>query len=478
MGTKGSEAACKRLKEAGLRLRLIYSDEDIYRDEVKSHWSLAAQLTPYCVVQPHTTQELSQAVNILAKAEDCIFAVRSGGHCAWPGASNCENGILIDLSKLNDVQYNADRNIVTVQAGCIWKDVYQAIEPHGVTVNGGRDADVGVGGLLCGGGLSWLLPRYGFACDTVINYEIVLSSGHIINANKSDNADLFIALKGGACNFGIVSRFDLEAFKATEVWGGMRICNTSSSSASIQNFVDYVDNVEEDLDTSYGIMWGWQPNLRANMLTFVMCNTQGVVRPPILAKVLDIPAVASTVQRQSVASLAQIMKSPFSYHNKWLSATVKNSTEILAKAAELHAQCVAKLGATIPADGFSTMCFAQALPTLYAKRSQERGGNVLGVDRLSGNCITFLAAAHIKDEGDVEDGFRILQEWYDGLIQFTKDRELLEGWLYLNYADKSQNPLRAYGEENVSKIQAVALKYDPDRVFQDKCPGGFKITQI
>lgn len=124
------------------------------------------------------------------------------------------------------------------------------------------------------------------------------------------------------------------------------------------------------------------------------------------------------------------------------------------------------------------MCFAQALPTLYAKRSQERGGNVLGVDRLSGNCITFLAAAHIKDEGDVEDGFRILQEWYDGLIQFTKDRELLEGWLYLNYADKSQNPLRAYGEENVSKIQAVALKYDPDRVFQDKCPGGFKITQI
>lgn len=93
----------------------------------------------------------------------------------------------------------------------------------------------------------------------------------------------------------------------------MRICNTSSSSASIQNFVDYVDNVEEDLDTSYGIMWGWQPSLRANMLTFVMCNTQGVVRPPILAKVLDIPAVASTVQRQSVASFAQIMKSPFSY---------------------------------------------------------------------------------------------------------------------------------------------------------------------
>ncbi|KAG7038309.1 hypothetical protein JMJ77_0013629 [Colletotrichum scovillei] len=478
MSVQGPEAACKNLEEAGLQPRLIYSSEDRYRDEVKPHWSLTAQLTPYYVVQPYSTHELSQAVEILAKAEDCIFAVRGGGHCAWAGASNCENGILIDLSKLNGVQYDADRKIVTVQAGCIWNDVYQAIEPHSVTVNGGRDADVGVSGLLCGGGLSWLLPRHGFACDTVVNYEVVLASGDIINANKSDNADLFIALKGGACNFGIVSRFDLEAFEATEVWGGLHICNTSSTSTSIQNFVNYVHNIEEDLDTSYGIMWGWQPSLRTNMLTFVICNTQGVANPPMLAKVLEIPAVVSTVQHQSVASLALNMKSPFSYHNKWLSATFKNSTEILTKAAELHAECVTKLSATIPTDGFSTMCFAQALPTLYAKRSQERGGNVLGVDLLSGNCITFLAAAHIKMEEHVEDGFRILQEWHDDLIQYAKDRELLEGWLYLNYADKSQNPLRAYGEENISKIQAVALKYDPDRVFQEKCPGGFKITNI
>ncbi|KXH48013.1 hypothetical protein CSAL01_07535 [Colletotrichum salicis] len=351
MDTQGPEYACKKLGEAGLGSRLIFPDEDRYRDEVKPHWSLTAELTPYCVVQPHTTQEISQAVKILAKAGDCLFAVRSGGHCAWPGASNCENGILSDLSKLNDVEYNAARNIVTVQAGCRWQDVYQAIEPHGVTVNGGRDADIGVGGLLCGGGLSWLLPRYGFA-------------GDIINANKNEDSELFIALKGGACNFGVVSRFDLEAFESTGVWGGMRICSTSSTSSSIENFVNYVDNVEKDLDTSYAMMWGWQPSLRANMLTFIMCNTKGVASPPMLAKVLEIPAVASTVQSQSVASLAQNMKSPFSYHNKWLSATFKKNKEILAKAAELHAECITKLNATIPANGFSTMCFAQALPTL------------------------------------------------------------------------------------------------------------------
>ncbi|OHF03772.1 hypothetical protein CORC01_01091 [Colletotrichum orchidophilum] len=479
MDTQGPASACERLVEAGLGPRLIYPHEDGYREKVTPHWSLTAQLTPYCVVQPHTTEELSHAVAILAKAENCFFAVKSGGHCAWPGASNCENGILIDLAKLNNVQYDAARNIVAVQAGCRWKDVYQAIEPHVVTVNGGRDAAVGVGGLLCGGGLSWLLPRYGFACDTVINYEVVLASGKVLNVNKNDNADLFIALKGGACNFGIVSRFDLEAFEGTKVWGGMRICNTDSTSPSIEHFVKYVDSVEEDLDTSYGIMWGWQPSFGANMLTFMMCNTKGVVNPPVLAKVLEIPARVSTVQSRGVTDLALEMTPPFSYHNKWLSATFKNDAGILEKAVELHAECVDKLRAQIPANGFSTMCFAQALPTLYAKRSQERGGNVLGVDRLGGNCITFLAAVHIKDKEHEEFGFRVLQEWYDSLIGYAKHTEVScwEDWLYLNYADKSQNPLRAYGEDNVNKIRAEALKYDPDGVFQTKCPGGFKITK-
>ncbi|KAK7453156.1 hypothetical protein Landi51_04151 [Colletotrichum acutatum] len=286
--------------------------------------------------------------------------------------SNCENGILIELSKLKDVQYDADRNIVTVRAGCIWKDVYQAIEPHGVIFNGGRD----IGELLCGDGLSWLLPRYGFACDTVVNYEVVPASGDIINANKSDNTDLFIAPKGGACKFGIVSRFDLEAFETTEVWVGMRICNTSSTSTSIQSFVNYVNNVKEDLDTSYRIMWrSGQPSDASN----------GPGDPG--------------------------------------------------------------RGKHSPTSKCSKSCSEHEVAILVLMRSTwKTDSHLAGVVRWSNSICPGQGA--------------------------------LEEWLYLKYADKSQNPLRAYGEENISKMQAVALKYDPDRVFQEKYPGGFKIAQI
>lgn len=150
----------------------------------------------------------------------------------------------------------------------------------------------------------------------------------------------------------------------------------------------------------------------------------------------------------------------------------------MSKAAELHDICVEKLRARIPDGDFSTLCFAQGLPTLYAKRSQERGGNVLGLENLGENCISLLVAGHIKDKDHVDYGYRVVRDWYDGVLHYAKGLGLWKDWIYLNYADGSQSPLSTIGEANIRTIREAALKYDPHGVFQTKCPGGFKVTQI
>jgi FAD/FMN-containing dehydrogenase len=87
--------------------------------------------------------------------------------------------------------------------------------------------NVGVGGFLLGGGISYNQAQIGFSCDTIVKYEVVLGNGTIVNANRTANADLWKALKGGGNNFGIVTRFDVEAIAAEKLYYDMRVMSTN-----------------------------------------------------------------------------------------------------------------------------------------------------------------------------------------------------------------------------------------------------------
>jgi FAD/FMN-containing dehydrogenase len=131
------------------------------------------------------------------------FAIRSGGHSPNPGWSSIgEPGILIDLQRLNEMSVSADKKVATIGPGKKWGDVYEALDPYGLSVVGGRISQVGVGGLILGGGFFHFSSKYGLAADNVKNFELVLADGSIVNANAVSNNDLFWALKGGGPNFG------------------------------------------------------------------------------------------------------------------------------------------------------------------------------------------------------------------------------------------------------------------------------------
>ena len=176
---------------------------------------------------------------------------------SWAGAANIQDGVTIDLSQMKSVAVNDERTITRVEPGARWSDVYSKLSPMNLSIVGGRVSDVGVAGLTLGGivyqpissgfsliyacigGNSFFAPEYGFACDGVANFEVVLASGRIVNANLYSHRDLFRALKGGNNNFGVVTRFDFKTFSKGRVWGGFIYYPYQTLQSQIQALQDF-----------------------------------------------------------------------------------------------------------------------------------------------------------------------------------------------------------------------------------------------
>lgn len=98
--------------------------------------------------------------------------------------------------------------------------------------------------------MSFFSTRRGFACDSVIDFEIVLASGEVIHANGTDNADLYVSLKGGLNNFGIVTSIKMKAFPLGPMWGGVAFYMPQTFSQLIEATVEFVQSGKEiDDDT-------------------------------------------------------------------------------------------------------------------------------------------------------------------------------------------------------------------------------------
>ena len=159
-------------------------------------------LRPKCILAPSSPHEVGKVLRVI-RFLDCPFAIRSGGHNPNHGwASIDDRGVLIDLARLSTIEISRDLKTVKIGPGLRWLEVYKAFDGTGVKVLGGRTPDVGVGGLILGGGIPNFASEFGLVCDNVIEFEVVLADSTILTASAVRNQDLFWALKGGGANFG------------------------------------------------------------------------------------------------------------------------------------------------------------------------------------------------------------------------------------------------------------------------------------
>ncbi|KAF3067391.1 Bifunctional solanapyrone synthase [Daldinia childiae] len=229
---------------------LYISSSTNYESLVDDNWSVTCWLTPQCILQPQSALDVSNAI-LISSFLGSQFSVRSGGHNPNIGFSSIgQEGMLIDLARLNEVTLSSDGKLAAIGPGNRWGRVYEILSSSGKMIVGGRANDIGVGGFFLGGGLSYWSSIYGMAFTKVVNYEVVLGDSSIVNANKSSNEDLFWALKGGGANFGIVTRFDVETVENGQIWFEGLLFDPSQHERLLQVTVDFAAAAEDDADAS------------------------------------------------------------------------------------------------------------------------------------------------------------------------------------------------------------------------------------
>lgn len=298
MASQGPALIESLLRQTGAEV-LCPSDEGFTLRQESYFSTTATQLNPSYIVRPHFASEVASVVNILV-SQSQAFAVRSGGHATSQGASNIDGGITLDLGLLNWTTIVADSNqsidgesgfdaLVDIGPGARWRDVYTALDKHGFMVAGGREGSVGVGGLLLGGGISFLSGSRGFACDNVAAFEVVLADGRIVQASDAVNHDLFWALKGGSNNFGVVTNIRMQALKNRPVWGGITMLSPQVIPLAADALVDFTSHVHEDVDSHLLYMTEYMPETKEFAIRAYLVQASGVANAPAYSKWLELP---------------------------------------------------------------------------------------------------------------------------------------------------------------------------------------------
>jgi FAD/FMN-containing dehydrogenase len=196
--------AIEKLRQ-GLRGEVV-SPTDAAYDQARAVWNGAIDKRPAAIVYCANPDDVVHAVNH-ARSRGCLVAVRSGGHNV-AGLSVCDDGMVIDLSRMKKMAVDPERRIARAEAGLNLGEFDAATQAHGLATTMGVNSDTGIAGLTLGGGFGKLGRKHGLTCDNLIAAEIVTADGQLLRTSASEHAELFWALRGGGGNFGIVTAFE------------------------------------------------------------------------------------------------------------------------------------------------------------------------------------------------------------------------------------------------------------------------------
>ncbi|KAL4887661.1 hypothetical protein BJY04DRAFT_212689 [Aspergillus karnatakaensis] len=438
-------------------VRLPGSNE--YDSLTGSYFAQQGRLRPACYILPTSAEDVALAVKYLAQTPGAVFAIRASGTSPVAGAANIDNGITIDLRRLNNVHLKG--KIACIGSGASWSEVYNVLVPQG---------------LICTrrkGGISTFSQEHGYACDSVVNMQVVLASGDIVDANEKENPDLFAALKGGQHSFGIVTRFDLKTFDQGQYWGGA-IQHPSSANAiqlaALETFLRTADphaQIEQSFlfDTN-APDHGYSSN---NMF-----YTKPVVDAPAIRVFTEIqPQIHNSMRLGTLTEFSDELSKyqPMDKHVNYATTTFRLRSDILSK---VHASWL-KFASELQFPDVLAVLTLQALPPLSPT---------------STNSLGFTPGSHPENDHVLclfsnywsasEHSERVEAATWDaiGAIDSLAAKEGLGArYRYINYAGKWQDPMKSYGDDVVEELWRVSKKYDPEGVFQVKVPGGVQVAE-
>jgi FAD/FMN-containing dehydrogenase len=175
-------------------------------DAARRIWNGAIDRRPACIARCHGVADVVAAVRF-ARERDLEVAIRSGGHNV-AGHASCDGGLVIDLSAMKGIRVDPLARTARAQSGVLWGELDRETQLFGLATVGGVVTHTGIAGLTLGGGIGWLMRKYGATVDNLLSVDLVTAEGELLTVSESENPGLFWGVRGGGGNFGIVTSFE------------------------------------------------------------------------------------------------------------------------------------------------------------------------------------------------------------------------------------------------------------------------------
>jgi FAD/FMN-containing dehydrogenase len=244
------QAAVTQFK-ASLRGELIERGDAGYA-EARSVYNAMIDKRPLLIAKCADVADVITAVNF-GRETGLLVSIRGGGHNAG-GLGVCDDGLVIDLSRIRYTHVDPETRRVRVGGGCTWGDVDHATHAFGLAVPTGIISTTGVGGLTLGGGLGHLTRKCGLTIDNLVAADLVLADGRFVTASEKQNQDLFWAIRGGGGNFGVVTSFLFRGHPVHTDYAGPMLWDLDQAHKVMQWYRDFLPQAPEDINGFFAFM--------------------------------------------------------------------------------------------------------------------------------------------------------------------------------------------------------------------------------
>ena len=424
-------------------------------DEARKVYNGMHDRRPRAVVQ---CADVADVIATVKTAHDggLDLAVRGGGHSV-PGFGTVDDGLVVDLSGMRNVEVDPAAGVARAGGGALWGDFDQATNAFGLSTTGGVISTTGVGGLTLGGGIGYLARKYGLSCDNLIAADVVTADGRLLRASEDENDDLFWALRGGGGNFGVATSLEFRLHPVGDIVGGPIFFELDAAADVMAFYRQYIAEAPEELGAFF--MFQIAPPLPFipeerhgdTLCGVVTCwsgpesDAAGVLKPLRDAG----PVVAEHVGSMPYPALNSAFDAllPPGLQHYWKADFVKELTDEAIPLHVEHGSQVPVVNSTVhvyPIDGAVQQ--VQPDETAFAYRD------------VSFACVI---AGMWPDPADNEANTKWVRDYWSAIHPYSGT----DGG-YVNFmGDDDQDRVEANYGGNYERLSKIKAKYDPDNLF-------------
>ena len=427
--------------------RLIRPGEDGYDQARRLHNGMIDK-RPALIAQCRTTADVVDAVN-LARATEMEVAVRGGGH-GVAGAAATDGGLMIDLSPMQGVHVDPRQRTVRAQPGLTWWTFNRAAAVHGLATTGGVVSTTGVAGLTLGGGIGWLMGKYGLTVDNLQSAEVVTAEGSVITASQDEHPELFWALRGGGGNFGVVTSLEYRAHPLRDVLAGPVLHPFTAARTALAFHREFTASAPDEL--TVGAAFLHAPDGSGTKVTALVpchCGDLGTAEADVKALRAFGTPLADLVQPMPYPVVNTLLDDAFpkGAMNYWKSGFL---AELSDPAIEVMVEAFERVPSNMTGIFLDHVHGAATRvdPTATAFPHRQEAFSV-------------LVLAQWTDRADTESNIAWARETFERLRPHLTDRR------YTNFlsADDAGFVRQGYGV-NYERLVRVKRDYDPDNLFR------------